>query len=78
MAKKLRQFTLSHNAKKERWDLIKDKSGKRKMSFRTKVEATRTGVLQDLLGKKGGLVRIHKLNGELQEERTYSPASKSV
>lgn len=75
MAKKLRKFTLSHNAKKGRWDLTKDKSGKRKISFATKAEATRTGVLQEVLGEKGGSVTIQKLDGAFQEERVYPRAA---
>lgn len=74
MAKKLRKFTLSHNAKKGRWDLTKNKTGKRKISFATKTEAIRTGVLQEVLGKKGGIVTIHKLDGAVQDERTYPRA----
>lgn len=38
-------------------------------SFKTKEAATKGGVLKKAVGK--GSVRIHKVNGRIQEERTY-------
>ena len=72
---KLPKYTLSHNEKKDRWDLKNDETGRTKASFDTKAKATAGRALEDALGEGGGSVKIQKVNGRYQEERTY-PASK--
>ena len=42
-----------------------------KASYDKKAEALAGGVLEGELGKAGGSVKIQKLNGRYQEERTY-------
>lgn len=71
MASKLPKYTLQYNEKKVRWDLQSDKSDKVKKSFETKTDATKGGVLEKALGKEGGSVKIQKMDGKFQEERTY-------
>jgi len=70
---KLPKYTLTHNEKKDRWDLTQDKTDKTVKSFGTKAEATAGGVLQKAVGE--GSVKIQKMDGKFQEERTY-PGSK--
>lgn len=68
---KLPKYTLTHNDKKERWDLVNDQTNRVKATYDSKAEATAGGVLEDALGKAGGSVKIQKMNGRYQEERTY-------
>ena len=68
---RLPKFTLSHNEQKDRWDLRKDQSRELIKSFDIKAGATKGGVLERAVGKAGGSVKIEKLNGRYQEERTY-------
>lgn len=68
---KLPKYTLTHNEKKERWDLVSDQSDRVKRSFDTKAQATKGGALEKAVGSKGGSVKIQKENGRFQEERTY-------
>lgn len=68
---KLPKYTLTHNEKKDRWDLESDQSGKVVKSFDTKGEATKGGALEKAVGKQGGSVKIQKESGAFQEERTY-------
>lgn len=72
---KLPKLTLSHNDEKGRWDLKNDKTDKVVKSFDTKEEATRGGVLAKAAGKEGASVKIQKMDGKYQEERTF-PRSK--
>lgn len=67
----LPKYTLSHNDKKDAWEVRADESGRLKGSFETKAEATKGGSLESLLGAGGGSVKIQKLDGRYQEERTY-------
>jgi hypothetical protein len=67
----LQKLTLVHNKDKQRWVLNVDKTDKTLKTFRTKEEATKSGVLRSLAGKDGASVKIKKLNSEIQEERTY-------
>ena len=71
---KLPKFTLTKNEKKDRWDLVKDKTNKVVKAFETKKEATKGGVLKKAIGGEGS-VKIQKENSRFQEERTY-PRSK--
>ncbi|CAN5630899.1 DUF2188 domain-containing protein [soil metagenome] len=67
----LPKYTLTHNEKKDRWDLVNDQTDRVKKSFDAKAEATKGGVLEKAVGAGGGSVKIQKLNGRFQEERTY-------
>jgi hypothetical protein len=73
---KLPKFTLSYNDKKDRWDLKNDQSDRTVKTFGTKKEATKSGVLEKVVGKGGGSVKIQNVDGKFQEERTY-PRSKA-
>lgn len=66
---KLPRYDLTHNAKNENWDL-KNGSGKTVKSFDLKSDATKGGALADAIGGPGS-VRIHKVDGKIQEERTF-------
>jgi hypothetical protein len=68
---KLPKYTLSHNQNTDRWDLRKDNSHNLVKSFNTKEQATKGGVLERAVGKEGGSVKIEKVHGGYQEERTY-------
>lgn len=68
---KLPKFTLTHNDRKDRWDLIRDGSRETVRSFETKEQATKGGVLKRTVGPQGGSVKIEKEAGGYQEERTY-------
>ena len=68
---KLPKYTLTHNEKKERWDLVNDQTDHVKTTYDKKAKALAGGVLEDALGKAGGSVKIQKVNGRYQEERTY-------
>ena len=68
---KLPKYTLSRNQKTDRWDLRKDVSHELVKSFNTKENATKGGVLERAVGKAGGSVKIEKMRGGYQEERTY-------
>jgi len=67
-----RRFTLTHNETTNTWDLKNDDSDKLVRSFDTKEAATRAGVLEKALGKKGGSVTIRKKGGVFEEERRYA------
>ena len=68
---KLPKFTLEFNERREKWELEKDKTNKVVKSFATKEKATKGGVLERAVGPLGGSVKIQKLNGRFEEERTY-------
>jgi len=68
---KLPKFTLSYNEKKETWDLENDKTDKIVKRFSIKEDATAGGALEKAVGENGGSVKIQKMNGKFQEERTY-------
>ena len=72
---KLPKYTLDYDEKKEKWALEKDKTNQVVKTFTTKEEATAGGVLNKAIGKDGGSVKIQKVNGRFQEERTF-PRSK--
>jgi Uncharacterized protein conserved in bacteria (DUF2188) len=67
----LRKFTLEYDEAKRRWALENDATGRVIQSFPTKEQATKGGVLENVLGPSGGSVKIQKLNGRFQEERTF-------
>lgn len=68
---KLPTFTLTHNENKHRWDLKSDRTDRVVKSFPRKADAVRGGALETAVGRSGGSVRIQKLDGKYQEERTY-------
>ncbi|MDX2001361.1 MAG: DUF2188 domain-containing protein [Chitinophagales bacterium] len=68
---KLRKTTLSHNGKNNMWELKDNGSSEVIKSFKTKADATTGGVLSKALGTEGGSVRIKKLDGTFEEERTF-------
>lgn len=68
---KLPKLTLSHDKKKDDWKLTNDSTDRVVRRFDTKADATKGGVLERAVGDAGGSVKIEKLNGRYQEERTY-------
>jgi hypothetical protein len=68
---KLQKFTLSHNDDRDRWELRQDKTRDLVKSFDKKADATAGGALSRALGKEGGSVKIEKISGGYQEERTF-------
>lgn len=72
---KLPKYTLEYDEGKERWALENDKTDRTIKTFETKEQATAGGVLKRALGENGGSVKIQKLNGRIEEERTF-PRSK--
>lgn len=68
---KLPKFTVEYNEKKEKWVLENDKTGRAIKQTDTKDKMTAGGVLEKALGPNGGSVKIQKLNGRFQEERTF-------
>lgn len=68
---KLPKYTLSHNDGRDRWELRQDKTHNLVKSFETKADATASGVLSRAVGKEGGSVKIEKISGGYQEERTF-------
>lgn len=68
---KLPKYTLVHNRRQDRWDLVHDKTNRVRKSFETKAAATKGGVLERAVGREGGSVKIQKLDGRFQEERTF-------
>jgi len=67
----LRRLTLSHDKRSDAWKLTEDGSNRTVRVFETKEEATAGGVLPKALGSQGGSVKITKLDGTYQEERTF-------
>lgn len=68
---KLPKYTLSHNEKKEKWELKNDTTDRVVKNFDTKSEATAGGSLEKAIGSKGGSVKIQRMDGDYQEERTF-------
>jgi len=68
---RLPKYTLEKNEKKDRWDLKEDVTGRVKKTFETKADATARGVLKKAVGPEGGSVKIQKVRGPYQEERTF-------
>lgn len=68
---KLTKFTVDYDEKREKWELTNDATNKVVKRFETKQEFTAGGVLEKAVGRSGGSVKIQKMNGRFQEERTY-------
>ena len=71
----LRKLHLVKDPKQGDWTLRLQGSDRAMRRFETKEDATKGGALERALGNQGGSVRIHKQDGQIQEERTY-PGSK--
>ena len=69
------KHTLDYNERRKRWELENDRTNRVVKRFIAKENALRSGVLKRAVGKKGASVKIQKVNGCYQEERTY-PGSK--
>ncbi|MCA1532801.1 DUF2188 domain-containing protein [Bradyrhizobium sp. NBAIM03] len=67
----LPKFTLSHNERRDQWELRHDNSRRLVESFERKADATAGGSLSAALGPNGGSVKIKKMDGAFQEERTF-------
>lgn len=72
---KLTKYTLKHDEKKGDWALVQDGKDRARRRFETKADATKSGALSAAVGSSGGSVKIQKVDGKYQEERTY-PRSK--
>jgi hypothetical protein len=68
---KLPKFTLDFDKKKDNWRLTNDTTDKVVKTFDTKLEATKGGVLEKVIGTGGGSVKIKTQDNKYQEERTY-------
>lgn len=66
-----RKFVLGFDERSDRWVFRNEGSEKVIRTFARKEEATRTGVLQRLVGKQGGTVRISTRGGTYAEERSF-------
>lgn len=66
---RLPKFILGFNKTSKKWELT-DESKSVVKSFKSKADATKGGVLEKAVKGKGS-VRIRKLNGQIQEERTF-------
>ena len=66
-----RKYSLRFDALKDKWILKNDINDKVVKIFKTKEDATRAGALKKALGPQGGTVLVRKLNGVLEEERTF-------
>jgi hypothetical protein len=64
----LQRYTLKEDG--GAW-VLKDQEGGVVTTFKIKDEATGGGELEKAIGAKGGTVRIHKVDGTLEEERTF-------
>ncbi len=71
----LPKYTLVHDEKKDDWALKNDNTNRTVVRWDKKEDATAGGELKGAVGNAGGSVKIQKLNGQFQEERTY-PRSK--
>ena len=65
----LHRFTLKKNKQLGGWALI-DQTGDLVRIFATKTEALARGQ-EKAIGKEGGIVRIHRQDGQFAEERTF-------
>lgn len=68
---RLPKLTLAPSKKDKGWDLTNDKTNNVVKKFPLKERATKGGILAKALGKQGGSVRIKKMDGKFQEERTF-------
>lgn len=71
---KLPKYTVSQRDD-EKWALTRDGSARATRLFDTKADVTKGGALKNAVGKAGGSVKIQKVDGKFQEERTYPDAA---
>jgi hypothetical protein len=71
---KLPKYTVSKRDD-GKWALEKDGASRATKLFDKKADLTKGGALKDALGKDGGSVKIQKVDGKYQEERTYPRGS---
>jgi hypothetical protein len=71
----LPKYTLSHDQKKDDWTLREDSSGRIKRRFDSKAEEQLAECCAEPLGQVADPVKIQKMDGTFQEERTF-PRSK--
>lgn len=65
----LDKYHLTHDADADKWRLEKEGAKRAIKLFDKKADATAGGALKGAIGE--GSVRIHKMNGKIQEERTF-------
>lgn len=69
---KLPKYEVRYDKNKENWGLFAEGSARAKARTETKAEMVKGGNLPNLLGDKGGSVRIKlKESQTIQEERTF-------
>ena len=68
---KLPSYHLTRDKKRGGWQLEKAGSDRATARFATKQQALKGGTLRSAVGRNGGSVKIHKLDGRIQQERTY-------
>jgi hypothetical protein len=73
---RLPKFTVSKRDD-GKWALTKDGADRATKLFDKKADVTKGGALRDAVGKAGGSVKIQKVDGNFQEERTYPGAADS-
>lgn len=66
----LPKYTLSHNSRRDQWELRHDNSHRLVESFEHKADATAGGSLSAAIGGPGS-VKIKRMDGVFQEERTF-------
>lgn len=71
---KLPKYTVSKRDD-GKWALKKDGADRATKLFDTKADVTKGGALKAAVGKDGGSVKIQKVDGKIQEERTYPDAA---
>jgi hypothetical protein len=71
---KLPKFTVSKRDD-GKWALKKDGADRATKVFDKKADVIKGGALKDAVGKAGGSVKIQKVDGKFQEERTYPDAA---
>jgi hypothetical protein len=68
----LKRFELKKDREGEGWALL-NQEGDRIKAFATKAEALMGGTLENIVGE--GTVRIHREDGQMEEERTFPRSS---
>lgn len=70
----LPKYHLTCDKDRNDWELKREGAKRATRRFATKGEAMGHRVLEKLLGSKGGSVRIHRMDGTFEEERTFPAA----
>jgi hypothetical protein len=69
----LRRYSLLYWERKDRWILEDDHNARQIKTFPTKGHALSGDALQRAVGSRGGIVKILRRTGRLQEKRIYPP-----